>query len=878
MTSHALRPTSHLHTERMTPQALADAQRMDREDPLAPFRRRFEFPRRPGGEPQLYFCGNSLGLMPRAARELVDRELEDWGRMAVAGHFRRQAPWFSYHETVRDALARIVGAGADEVVAMNSLTVNLHLMLATFYQPSAARRKILVDGPLFPSDLYAVRSHLALRTGDDPAGLLLQARPRSGEDTLREEDIEAELARSGREIALVLLAGVNYHTGQALDLGRLVTAAHRAGCRIGFDLAHAAGNIPLALHDWDADFAVWCSYKYLNAGPGAVAGCFVHRKHGRNRDLPRLAGWWGHDAETRFQMDRAREFVPQQGAEGWQLSNPPILALAPLRASLALFDEAGMAALRRKSEGSDRLPRVAARAAGRPRLRDHHAGRSRQARLPALPAAGRAGGSDPRRAGGAGHCGRLPAARRAPGGPGAALQLLRRCLGPGAGAAAADGRVSSEPFTVVGAGLGGALMALLLAQDGHRVTVYERRPDPRRAGADTGRSINLAISARGLHAMDQAGLTDQVRAMAVPMRGRMMHDEAGRLTFQAYGARGQAINSVSRGDLNLLLLEAAERAGARLVFEHRCLDLDFEAGTLDLLDSAGGREVRVEAPVVIGADGAFSAVRARMQRQDRFDYSQSYLEHGYKELSIPPAGGGGFRLEPHALHIWPRGGYMMIALPNRDGSFTCTLFWPFRGRNSFEAIRTPADLEAFFRRTYPDALPLMPALMEDFFANPTGSLVTVRCAPWQVDGRAVLLGDAAHAVVPFYGQGANASFEDCVILRDCLRAHPDDRARAFARFSRSRRPHADALADLAIDNFVEMRDRVAHPAFLLKKKGEHLLARLFPRWYLPLYTMVSFSRIPYADAVARARRQQRWVAAGLAVLAVAAALALWWWS
>lgn len=436
--------------------------------------------------------------------------------------------------------------------------------------------------------------------------------------------------------------------------------------------------------------------------------------------------------------------------------------------------------------------------------------------------------------------------------------------------------MSAEPFTIVGAGLGGALMAVLLARDGHDVTVYERRPDPRRAGAESGRSINLAISARGLHAMDQAGLTEPVRAMAIPMRGRMIHDAAGALSFQAYGARGEAINSISRADLNLLLLDAAERAGARVAFEQRCVDADFDAGTLDLADAAGA-DRRVAAPVIIGADGAFSAVRGRMQRQDRFDYSQSYLEHGYKELAIPPAPDGGFRLEPHALHIWPRGGYMMIALPNRDGSFTCTLFWPFAGRDSFASIRTPQELEAFFRRTYPDALPHMPSLPEDFFANPTGSLVTVRCAPWHVDGRAVLIGDAAHAVVPFYGQGANASFEDCVILRDCLRAHPGDRAAAFAEFTRIRRPHADALADLAVENFVEMRDRVAHPGFLLRKKGEHLLARLFPRWFLPLYTMVSFSRIPYADAVARARRQGRWVAGGLAILAGAAVLALWWW-
>jgi kynurenine 3-monooxygenase len=433
-------------------------------------------------------------------------------------------------------------------------------------------------------------------------------------------------------------------------------------------------------------------------------------------------------------------------------------------------------------------------------------------------------------------------------------------------------------FTVVGAGLAGSLMALFLGRAGHRVQVYERRPDPRIAGAEGGRSINLAISTRGLHALEQVGLRDQVLATAVPMRGRMIHDPAGKLAFQPYGAAGQAINSVSRAGLNLMLLEAAEReAHLRVEFDRRLAGVNFENGTLDLR-SGTGESVTAAAGTVIGADGAFSAVRGQLQVRDRFTYSQSYLAHGYKELYIPPGPGGSFPMEPHALHIWPRGAYMMIALPNRDGSFTCTLFWPFEGAASFAAIRSEDDLLRFFRQTYPDAVPLMPSLAHDFFANPTSSLVTVRCAPWRLDGRAVLLGDAAHAIVPFYGQGANAAFEDCVVLDECLRDSPRDPARAFERFESERRVHADAIADLALANFVEMRDHVASAGFLLRKKVEKLLHRLMPALFVPLYTMISFSRVPYADAVARATRQDRmlrmagWVLLGLAGLALAAAL------
>jgi kynureninase len=322
---------------------------MDHADPLAAYRDAFLIPRRPDGQPVIYFCGHSLGLQPRALRPLLEQELDDWARLGVEAHFKGTTPWYSYHEVLRETGARLVGARPGEVVMMNSLTVNLHLMLVTFYRPRPGRHKILIDEPAFPSDLYAVKSQLQLH-GLHPADDLLTVRPRTGEDTIRSEDLEALLERQGKEIALVLLSGVNYFTGQSFDLAAVTAAAHRQGCVAGFDLAHAAGNVPLRLHDDGVDFAVWCSYKYLNSGPGAVAGCFVHERHGHDLALPRLAGWWGNDPVTRFQMQRQTEFVPRPGADGWQLSNPPILALVPLRASLGLFDEAGMPRLRAKSE------------------------------------------------------------------------------------------------------------------------------------------------------------------------------------------------------------------------------------------------------------------------------------------------------------------------------------------------------------------------------------------------------------------------------------------------------------------------------------------------------------------------------------------------
>ncbi len=323
------------------------AKRLDERDPLAPLRDRFALPSR-AEVPVLYFNGNSLGLMPKAARELVADELDDWAAMAVEAHFAGKTPWFSYHETLRAPSARLVGALADEVVTMNGLTVNLHLMMATFFRPEGSRRKILIEDGAFPSDTYAAQTQLVLH-GIDPGEGLIRVAPRPGETLLRTEDLIELIERRGSEIAVVLLPGVQYYTGQFLDIAAVTKAARRRGCVAGWDLAHAAGNVPLKLHDWDVDFAAWCSYKYLNAGPGAIAGCFVHERHAKNQALPRMGGWWGNDPATRFRMHDQRDFVPRPGADGWQLSNPPILAMAPLRASLAIFDEAGMDALRRKS-------------------------------------------------------------------------------------------------------------------------------------------------------------------------------------------------------------------------------------------------------------------------------------------------------------------------------------------------------------------------------------------------------------------------------------------------------------------------------------------------------------------------------------------------
>jgi kynureninase len=325
------------------------ALQLDAEDPLREFRDRFHLPLGPDGKPLIYLAGNSLGLMPKTARKIVEQELDDWEKFAVDAHLGAATPWYTYHETLREPAARLVGARPNEVICMNSLTVNLHLMMATFYRPTKTRCKILMEEPAFPSDTYAIKTQIA-HHGFDPKEALVLARPRDGEFTVRQEDIEDVLENQGDQIALVLLAGVNFFTGQLFDIEKITAVAQKRGITVGIDLAHAVGNVPLTLHEWNVDFAVWCSYKYLNAGPGAVAGAFVHERHATNRELPRLAGWFGNDPNTRFRMHLEPEFIAVPSADGWQVSNPPIFSMAPLRASLAIFDEAGgMKALRTKS-------------------------------------------------------------------------------------------------------------------------------------------------------------------------------------------------------------------------------------------------------------------------------------------------------------------------------------------------------------------------------------------------------------------------------------------------------------------------------------------------------------------------------------------------
>jgi len=438
-------------------------------------------------------------------------------------------------------------------------------------------------------------------------------------------------------------------------------------------------------------------------------------------------------------------------------------------------------------------------------------------------------------------------------------------------------------IVVVGAGLAGSLLATMLARQGHEIVLCERRGDPRRAGYLGGRSINLAISTRGVDALRRVGLDQPLLAEAVRMPGRMIHGLAVQPVYQPYSADpSRAINSVSRGGLNLLLLRAAEKERAiTMHFGRRCTGIDFEGGVVDFVDDASGAPSTEQGDLVVAADGAYSALRALLLKTEGFDYSQAFLSHGYKELTIPPGPDGNWAMEPNALHIWPRGGFMMIALPNQDRSFTCTLFLAHRGRSSGDPALDGIPLDddgrgvrTFMERWFPDAVPLMPRMIEEFQRNPVGAMVTVRCWPWR-RGRVVLLGDAAHAIVPFYGQGANCAFEDCVALTEELAQRPTDSAAAVEAYQVQRRRNADAIADLALRNFIEMRDHTASRLFRARKRLERALSRLLPGIFVPLYDMVSFTTVPYADAVERARLQWRVVGAAVLALSLLLLVALW---
>ena len=432
--------------------------------------------------------------------------------------------------------------------------------------------------------------------------------------------------------------------------------------------------------------------------------------------------------------------------------------------------------------------------------------------------------------------------------------------------------VKNQSIAIVGAGLVGSLLSIYLSKRGYKISVFERRADMRKQAMDGGRSINLALSNRGIRALDEIGLANVIKQTAVPMHGRMMHDLQGKLTFQPYGKQGQFINSVSRGDLNKALMTEAEKLGVEFHFEQRITSVDIEMTQLEVQGSRF--KIQNSSPkssiqyltsniqhlpfdLIIGSDGAFSAVRAALQFTDRFDYSQDYIDHGYKELHIPAGAEGSFQLEKNALHIWPRESFMMIALPNQDGSFTCTLFFPFEGAPSFSKLKTDNDIVEFLKTTFPDACKLMPDALKDFKTNPTSSLVTVKCFPW-VRNKTLLIGDAAHAIVPFFGQGMNAGFEDCRILNQLLDQHQDNWNNVLPEFQQLRKPDADAIAKLALDNFIEMRDLVADANFLLRKKIEAKLHELFPDTWVPLYSMVTFQdHIRYSDAYATGQKQRK---------------------
>lgn len=414
-----------------------------------------------------------------------------------------------------------------------------------------------------------------------------------------------------------------------------------------------------------------------------------------------------------------------------------------------------------------------------------------------------------------------------------------------------------EKVVIVGAGLVGSLQAILMAKKGFKVEVYERRPDIRKAKISAGRSINLALSNRGWKALELAGVADMVKEEAIPMYGREIHDEESNTTYQPYGLGDEAIYSVSRGGLNKSLIQAADEFdNLSLHFDLKCEDVDLETNTIEF-SKKNNEKIKVTADRIIATDGAFSAIRTRLQKTDRFNYQQSYLEHGYKELTIPPTKDGGFKIKKNALHIWPRGNYMLIALPNSDGTFTCTLFFPYEGKYSFNSLESKSQVEEFFKSVFPDATPLMDSLLEDYFENPTASLVTIRCSPWNYQDKILLMGDSSHAIVPFYGQGMNSGFEDCTVFEEIFNDEQGDWSKIFPRFSDERVADANAIADLALQNFIEMRDKVADPEFLLRKKIEKRMFEEHPDHWMPLYSQVTFSHIPYSRALAAGKKQDR---------------------
>ncbi len=411
----------------------------------------------------------------------------------------------------------------------------------------------------------------------------------------------------------------------------------------------------------------------------------------------------------------------------------------------------------------------------------------------------------------------------------------------------------NKKISITGAGLVGSLLSIYLAKRGHKVTVFEQRADMRKAGVSQGRSINLALSDRGIKALEEVGIMEEIRKISIPMHGRMIHNMDGSIAYQPYGNEGQFINSVSRGMLNSILMDVAEKSGVDILFEKKLESADWKKNELHFHDGES-----VTSDLIFGSDGAYAASRLAHQLQhNRFQYEQFYIDFGYKELVIPADADGGFLLDKNALHIWPRGNFMLIALPNTDGSFTCTLFFPFEGEPSFASLNTAEKARAFFDKTFSDASALMPTLEKDFMQNPTASLITVKCFPWIREDKFALIGDAAHAIVPFFGQGMNCGFEDCSVLNKLIDAENNDWSKILATYQALRKPDADAIADLALNNFIEMRDKVADPNFLLQKKIEKEFSLAFPDKWIPAYSMVTFRPdIRYSEALQTGNRQE----------------------
>lgn len=422
---------------------------------------------------------------------------------------------------------------------------------------------------------------------------------------------------------------------------------------------------------------------------------------------------------------------------------------------------------------------------------------------------------------------------------------------------------SKNRITIVGAGLAGSLLAIYLAKRGLEVNVYEKRPDPRKdisfRKIGEGRSINLALSTRGIYALKEGGIYDEIKKIAVPMYGRMVHPLGGKVNLQPYSIDpSEYINAISRADLNIALINFAEKnPDVRFHFDTICTGMDFLTGETFFRNENSGNELKVSADTVIANDGVASAIRMEMLKLPRFDFSQDYENYGYKELMIPAGKDGQFLIEKNALHIWPRGSYMLIALPNLDGSFTCTLFFPYESVLSFESLNSEKKVFDFFKDVFPDVIPLMPNLIEQFFTNPVGHLITIKCYPWSYEDKVALLGDACHAIVPFFGQGMNAAFEDCTYLNEFIGKYGTEWQRVFKAFQESRKVDTDAVAELAKENFIEMRDLVTQLRFQLKKKIENELFKKYPDKFIPKYSMVTFRRISYSIALERGKKQDK---------------------